>query len=406
MAIKSPQGNTEGSQQQQVRDLEVKDASLIFDDIWSTLVEEFGEENMRFPKEIFWLNGAPGSGKGTHTQFIMKFRDITAEPVVVSSLLDSPEAQKLIDAGMLVGDREVVEIVFRRLLNPKYKTGGIVDGFPRSLVQVECLKLFYLKLMDLRAKYLNTLHARHFPKPHFHIVVLFVDEKVSVDRQLERGRQMEAWNKEVEASGVGEKKEIRVTDLDPEAARNRYRLFKERTYDSLKSLREIFYYHFVNAHGAVEEVQERIIAEMRYQSSLELDQATYDRLSGIPISTSIIEHARQDLINRLDGYQQRQTDLFAKVVNNIETYFMPIIKRHAITGRAYINTEDTIFNDPNAIAMLLDIFSERGYNAAVDLRKEEIPHRIDPTTYEIVTKVKKVYRVSITFKGSDIRRGS
>jgi adenylate kinase len=408
MALKSPQSKVgeAPSRDPQVRDLEVKDASLIFNAIWNSLVDEKGEANLRFPKEIFWLNGAPGSGKGTHTQFIMEFRDITAEPVLVSSLLQSPEAKKLIDAGLLVGDREVTDIVFRRLLDSQYKRGAIVDGFPRSLVQVECLKLFYLKLMELRAKYLGTLHAQHFPKPHFHIVVLFVDEKVSVDRQLDRGRKMEEWNREVEASGVGQKQQIRKTDLDPAAARNRYRLFKERTYDSLRSLREIFYYHFINAQGTIEEVQERIIDEMRYQSSLELDQATYDRLAALPIADSIIEHARQDLVNRLDTYEQMHGELFGKVVDNIEAYFMPIIRRHAITGRAYINTEDKLFHDPLAIAMLLDIFSERGYNASVDLRKEEIPHRIDPNTYEVITKVKKVYRVSLTFKGSDIRRGS
>lgn len=392
--------------EQPVRDLEVKDATLIFNNLWSQLESERGETEMRFPKEIFWLNGAPGSGKGTHTKFIMKFRDLTASPIVVSGLLKSPEARKMMDAGMLVGDREVTELVLRKLLSEEYKSGAIVDGFPRTLVQVECLKLFYLKLMDLRSKYLNTMHAANFPRPHFHIVVLFVDEKVSVQRQLERGRKMREHNEEVEASGVGRKVEIRKTDLDPESARNRYKVFKDRTYASLKSLREIFFYHFINAQGTIEEVQERIIAEMRYQSSLELDQRTYDRLSRIPVSSSIVEHARQALVDRLDSYEQRHPDLLGRVVDVIEEYFMPIVRRHAITGRAYVNSEDGLFDDPLALAMLIDIFSERGYNAAVDVRKEEIPHRIDPTTYEVSCRVKKVYRVSVTFKGSDIRRGS
>ena len=111
-----------------VQDLEVKDAQIIFSSVWSMLSEELGEENLRFPKEIFWLNGAPGAGKGTNTNFIMKFRDLTAPPLVVSDLLQSPEARKLIDAGMLVGDREVIEIIFRKLLDPVYKTGAVIDG--------------------------------------------------------------------------------------------------------------------------------------------------------------------------------------------------------------------------------------------------------------------------------------
>lgn len=390
---------------QEVRDLEIKDATLIFNSLWAHLEEEFEEENLRFPREIFWLNGAPGSGKGTHTKFMLEFRDISAEPVVVSSLLKSPEAKKMIDAGMLVGDREVTDLVFRRLLKPEYKTGAVVDGYPRSLVQVECLKLLYRKLMELRAKYLNTMHAQHFPRPNFHIVVLFVDEATSVERQLERGRKMEEYNREVEASGVGEKVKIRKTDLDRDKARNRYQVFKEQTYASLKSLREIFHYHFINAQGQISSVQRRIVDELRYQSSLELDQRTYDRLTGIPIATTISESARQALVNRLDNYEQHHTDLFSRVVNLIEEYFMPIVRRHALSGRAYINSEDTTFNDPMALAMLIDIFSERGYGVAVDIRKEEVPHRIDPSTYEIHTKTKRIYRVSVTFKGSDIRRG-
>ncbi len=68
-------------------DLEVKDAQYIFQSVWTMLVDELGEENLRFPKETFWLNGAPGAGKGTNTSFIMKYRDLTAPPVVVSELL-------------------------------------------------------------------------------------------------------------------------------------------------------------------------------------------------------------------------------------------------------------------------------------------------------------------------------
>ena len=55
--------------------------------------------------------------------------------------------------------------------------------------------------------------------------------------------------------------------------------------------------------------------------------------------------------------------------------------------------------------MLIDIFSERGYHAIIDLNREEIPESIDPATYRIKTRIKRVYRVRVQFKGSDIRRG-
>ena len=387
------------------QDLEVKDAQIIFGSVWNKLTTVHGEENLRFPKEIFWLNGAPGAGKGTNTSFIMKFRDLSAPPLVVSSLLESPEAQQMKDAGMLVGDREVVEIIFSKLLDPVYKTGAVVDGFPRTKVQVECVKLLYTRLVELRGKFVNTLYSEHFKKPHFHIVVLFVDEKESVRRQLNRGREAKVHNDKVRESGVGELIDLRPTDLDPEAALNRYRTFKEKTYGALKDLREIFFYHFINAHGTISEVRERIDEELRYQGSLELDEATYDRLSTIPIASTLSKHARQELVDRLDSYEERQTELFSKVVEIIRQDFMPVIERHAISGTAVINSENDTFSDPEALSMLIDIFSERGYHAIVDLNREEVPESVDPKTFKIKTRIKCIYRVRVHFRGSEIRRG-
>ena len=60
-----------------VEDLEVKDAQMIFQTVWHEIEQDVGVENLRFPAEIFWLNGAPGAGKGTQTAFIMEFRDLT-----------------------------------------------------------------------------------------------------------------------------------------------------------------------------------------------------------------------------------------------------------------------------------------------------------------------------------------
>src|SRR5687767_14027190 len=79
-------------------DLEIKDAQLIFDAVWRGLEQEFGHDHLRFPKEIILLGGAPGSGKGTNTAFIAKVRGLTCQPIVISSLLDSPEAKALKDA--------------------------------------------------------------------------------------------------------------------------------------------------------------------------------------------------------------------------------------------------------------------------------------------------------------------
>ncbi|MFG0265517.1 MAG: nucleoside monophosphate kinase, partial [Rhodopirellula sp. JB055] len=148
-----------------VEDLEVKDAHVIFTNVWNDLEEEYGRENLRFTKELILLGGAPGSGKGTNSGFISKARGLTCEPIVVSSLLDTPEAKRIKEAGGMVGDTEVVGILFRKLLEEEYRDGCILDGFPRTRVQVECLHLLIQKMNQLYREYHSTPLAINFRKP-------------------------------------------------------------------------------------------------------------------------------------------------------------------------------------------------------------------------------------------------
>lgn len=386
-------------------DLEIKDAQLIFEVVWRNLEDDFGRENLRFPKEIILLGGAPGSGKGTNTAFITKSRGLTCPPVVISALLDSPEAKRLKDAGNMVGDREVVSLLLRELMKPMYRDGVILDGFPRTNVQVECLKLLVDKMHELRREFYTTPLGIHFRQPTIHIMVLFVDEKESIARQLKRGRETRAHNEEVARTGVGTLMEDRATDHDEALAQRRYRVFKEQTWDALQSLKELFHYHFINAQGSIEEVEQNILRELEYQSTLELDPRTVDRMRHLPVASEIIIHARQELVKRLDSYEFGQPELFARVVAFISRKIMPIVSRHAISGAALINTEDTLLDDPTALAMLIDVFSERGFHAVVDIHRIEVPEKFDLTTGQISCRVKKVFRIQIRFQGSEIRRG-
>jgi adenylate kinase len=386
-------------------DLEIKDAQLIFGSVWDELETTVGRPKLRFPKEILLLGGAPGSGKGTNTAFIAKARGLTCGPIVISALLDSPEAKRLKDGGNMVGDREVISLLFHKLLEPQFRDGVVLDGFPRTKVQVECLKLLVDKMHQLRREFYNTSLSIYFRQPTIHIMVLFVDEKTSVERQLKRGRDIRLHNEEVERTGVGELLEERVTDFDVALAQRRYRVFKEQTWDALQELKDIFHYHFINAQGSFQEVEQNIIRELEYQSTLELDPRTVDRLRGIPVASEIIVHARQELVKRLDGYELEHAELFGKVALFVERKVMPIVLRHAISGVALVNTEEPILEDPVALAMLIDIFSERGYHAVVDLHRIEVPEHVDLTTGKICCRTKKVFRIQIRFEGSEIRRG-
>ena len=303
----------------------------------------------------------------------------------------------------MVGDREVVGILLRKLLEPEQQNGALLDGFPRTKVQVECLKLLFDKMVSLRRDFAGTPEVIHFKQPMFHIMVLFVDEAESVARQLKRGQQVIAHNEEVRRSGVGELWEERNTDYSEELARNRYRVFKEQTYDALVSLKQIFHYHFINAQVPIPEVQANIVHELEYQSTLELDPRTFDRLRRLPLASDIVRYARQELVRRLDGYEVEQPETFGQVIEFIEKRMMPIVVRHSISGTADINSEDRLFEDPAALAMLIDIFSERGFHASVDITRVSVPLRFDLQTGEIQSEHKKVFRFNVRFKNAEIR---
>ena len=400
--MSSPAADRPGSK---LVDLEVKDARIIFTPIWDLLQEEVGRENLRFPKEIILLGGAPGSGKGTQTQFISDTRGLTCPPIVISDLLTTPEMEKIKAQGGMVGDREVLSVLLRHLLDETYRDGVILDGFPRTPVQVEFLKLLVDKISALHDEFADTPMAIHFRRPTIHAMVLFVSESTSVARQLGRGREIAEYNRKVAETGIGTPIDLRATDLSEELVRRRYQVFKEQTWTALTSLRQLYHYHFVNAEGAIAEVQANILKELKYQSSLELDPRTFERLRVLPLAEELVVHGRQELVKRLDSYELDHTELLRQIVELVSGKFMPIITRHALSGRATVNSEDPIFNEPLAIPMLIDIFSERGYHAVVDKTIQQVPERIDLKTGEIKFRTNAVYRIQVTFEASKIRRG-
>ncbi|HEU4688209.1 MAG TPA: nucleoside monophosphate kinase [Vicinamibacterales bacterium] len=388
-----------------ILDLEVKDARVIFSTSWDSLEEEVGREHLRFPKEIILLGGAPGSGKGTQTTFINETRGFTCAPIVISDLLTTPEMEKLKAQGVMVGDKEVLSLLLRKLLEPIYRDGVVLDGFPRTPVQVECLKLLVDKIGELHDQFASTPLAIHFRRPTIHAMVLFVSESTSIARQLGRGREIAEHNRKVAETGDGTPIELRATDMSEDLVRRRYQVFKEQTWTALTSLRQLYHYHFVNAEGPIAEVQANILQELKYQSSLELDPRTFQRLRALPLAEEIVVHGRQELVKRLDSYELEHPQLLGQIVELVSSKFMPIITRHALSGRAQVNSTDPIFNEPLAIPMLIDIFSERGYHAVVDKTIQQIPERVDLKTGEIKFRTNAVYRIQILFEASKIRRG-
>jgi adenylate kinase len=91
------------------------------------------------------------------------------------------------------------------------------------------------------------------------------------------------------------------------------------------------------------------------------------------------------------------------VIEFIEAKMMPIVVRHAISGIANINSEDALFWDPVALAMLIDVFSERGFHATVDVTRVYVPVRVDLQSGSIFSEEKKVFRFRVRFRSAQVR---
>jgi len=88
------------------------------------------------------LLGGPGAGKGTQADYICKDHripkistgDILRAAVSAGSALGI-EAKKVMDAGGLVADSIILDLVAERLQQPDCNRGFLFDGFPRTIVQ-------------------------------------------------------------------------------------------------------------------------------------------------------------------------------------------------------------------------------------------------------------------------------
>jgi adenylate kinase len=94
------------------------------------------------------LLGPPGAGKGTQAKILAKKFDIpqisTGDILRGAVKEESPmgiKAKGYMDAGSLVPDEVVVGIVKERLAKPDCANGFILDGFPRTVIQADALKV-------------------------------------------------------------------------------------------------------------------------------------------------------------------------------------------------------------------------------------------------------------------------
>lgn len=179
--------------------------------------------------------GPPGSGKGTQAS-----RITAALGVVAISTGDifranvkelTPlgiEAKKYMDAGDYVPDSVTNEMVRDRLAQDDVANGFLLDGYPRTLAQVD-------ELDDILKSNGESLDA---------VILLTADEGELVARLLKRA--------EIEG---------RADDTE-EVIRHRLAVYREQTEDVVNAYRERGLLREVDGLGELESVTERILASL------------------------------------------------------------------------------------------------------------------------------------------------
>lgn len=132
--------------------------------------------------------GPPGAGKGTQAQLLatlwniphISTGDILRASVVAKTALGQ-KAQSYMDAGDLVPDQLLMDLVQERMNQPDASAGWILDGFPRTVPQAAFFDQLLCDVPGAGPKSGKDCALR--------AVNLDVPDNVLVTRLLSRGRQ-------------------------------------------------------------------------------------------------------------------------------------------------------------------------------------------------------------------------
>jgi adenylate kinase len=192
------------------------------------------------------LFGPPAAGKGTQSAMLAKHFHIPAfstgdmfRAAVAAQTPVGKQVKAVLDAGDLVGDELVNQLVFERLDQPDCSNGVILDGYPRTVAQAETLD-----------KWLESHHL-HLDK----VFELLVDEEALVQRRA--GRLYAPTSKRVyhvsfnppKMPGVCDETGealIQREDDQPEVVKHRLEVYREQTAPVMA------YYKAQNRHVAID----------------------------------------------------------------------------------------------------------------------------------------------------------
>jgi adenylate kinase len=177
------------------------------------------------------MMGPPGAGKGTQATFVAEHFGIPAISTgdifranVAEGTPLGVEAKRYMDAGEYVPDEITNKMVRNRIDDPDAEPGFLLDGYPRTLAQVEELD----GMIEFTGHRLDA------------VVVLAVDDEEIVQRLLQRA--------EVEG---------RADDTE-DVIRRRQEVYREQTEPLIEVYRERGILLEVDGIGEVDQVTKRI----------------------------------------------------------------------------------------------------------------------------------------------------
>ncbi len=180
---------------------------------------------------IVILLGPPGSGKGTQAARLARKTGLT--PISTGELLrresDSGstlglQVRSLLNAGLLVDDDLMNEVVTRRLADADCQRGCLLDGYPRTIEQAHFLQSFLAKSEVEEPIVFDFVVS---PKQ--------VIERLSLRRQCPACGQIysaefDVYGKDLTCAHDGTPL-VRRADDNPETIRERLRIYQGKTLD-------------------------------------------------------------------------------------------------------------------------------------------------------------------------------